>query len=801
MAICTNNVREWEPRWRGMLPVDEIFDVVVDSAFVGTRKPEPRIYELTLERLGVTADAALLIDDIEINCEAARELGMGAVWFPRPNRRWPRPKPRWRPRPSRAFPGMRWRLRLMLVGGVLTGIIVVLLATRGGEDAAQPIAKAPAKLDPLPSALTISLPAQATGRRVPDGFLGFSFEFSAVRAYTGSDVTDVNPVFEQLIRNLSPGQDPVLRIGGDSTDLSYAPAPGVRPPPYVNYALTPSWMATTSALAHQLGARMIMGLNLAANDPKLAAAEARDDIRAFGRASLEALEIGNEPNIYNRLTVDHTLLGIALHARPRSFGYPAFRRQFRAVARAAPRVELAGPALAVGPTAQRGSWIATMPDFLRRDPRVRIMTVHRYPLRNCYVPPTSPQFPTVAHLLARYSTAGLASSLHPWLQVAHRQHRRLRVDELNSVACRGQTGISDTFASSLWVTDALFSLLHAGIDGVNIHTLPGAAYELFAFTQSGDRWSGAVRPVYYGLQLFAQAAPPGSRLLALPGLGGGSSVLSAWATRDLQGIERVVLIDKDPLRAETVTLRPPAGVPGGATLERMQAPSLRANSGVTLGGRTYGPHHHRPAGPGDHRRPDAQCSRELHRHRAGRQRGARDAAAGDARTPLSARAAEPGPGWLVLDPEAVPAVQLQALARQRRAPFAREPRQNRVEGLLLADTGLEGLLAAEPGGDLQRFPAVIAQRWEHVDEKFLVGQRVAHLQRHVPGRQQRQVVFVEVGDRLGVMRPELGLRNLIHPCAHHLTEDLATRFTTNRVGDHPDGILRFDEAQGHGSSD
>jgi putative hydrolase of the HAD superfamily len=81
LAICTNNVREWEQRWRAMLPVEEIFDVVVDSAFVGSRKPEPRIYQVTLERLGVAADAALLIDDIEINCQAARELGMSAVWF------------------------------------------------------------------------------------------------------------------------------------------------------------------------------------------------------------------------------------------------------------------------------------------------------------------------------------------------------------------------------------------------------------------------------------------------------------------------------------------------------------------------------------------------------------------------------------------------------------------------------------------------------------------------------------------------------------------------------------------------
>jgi epoxide hydrolase-like predicted phosphatase len=81
MAICTNNVREWEHRWRAMLPVDEIFHTVVDSAFVGTRKPEPEIYALTLERLGVAAGSALLVDDIEINCDAARELGMRAVHF------------------------------------------------------------------------------------------------------------------------------------------------------------------------------------------------------------------------------------------------------------------------------------------------------------------------------------------------------------------------------------------------------------------------------------------------------------------------------------------------------------------------------------------------------------------------------------------------------------------------------------------------------------------------------------------------------------------------------------------------
>ena len=81
MAICTNNIREWERLWRAKLPIDEIFDVVVDSSAVGTRKPEARIYEITLERLGLVAEAALLVDDVEINCDAARELGMTTVWF------------------------------------------------------------------------------------------------------------------------------------------------------------------------------------------------------------------------------------------------------------------------------------------------------------------------------------------------------------------------------------------------------------------------------------------------------------------------------------------------------------------------------------------------------------------------------------------------------------------------------------------------------------------------------------------------------------------------------------------------
>jgi epoxide hydrolase-like predicted phosphatase len=82
-ALLTNNVREWEPLWRAKLPeIDELFELVVDSAFVGLRKPDPAIYALTLERLGgISPEQCVFVDDLDVNCEAARALGMAAVRF------------------------------------------------------------------------------------------------------------------------------------------------------------------------------------------------------------------------------------------------------------------------------------------------------------------------------------------------------------------------------------------------------------------------------------------------------------------------------------------------------------------------------------------------------------------------------------------------------------------------------------------------------------------------------------------------------------------------------------------------
>jgi len=79
-AIVTNNIREFSTAWRGLLPVPELFDVVVDSCEEGVRKPDPRIYQLALERLGgVAPERAVFLDDAPGNVAAARALGMHAI--------------------------------------------------------------------------------------------------------------------------------------------------------------------------------------------------------------------------------------------------------------------------------------------------------------------------------------------------------------------------------------------------------------------------------------------------------------------------------------------------------------------------------------------------------------------------------------------------------------------------------------------------------------------------------------------------------------------------------------------------
>ncbi len=426
-----------------------------------------------------------------------------------------------------------------------------------------------------PTTVTVSL--RPLGRAVPDGFLGFSLEYPAVAAYAGTDPAAVNPVFKELIRNVTPGQSPVLRIGGDSADSTWWPVPGMARPPGVSYTLTPDWLQVTRALVRSLGARVIFALNLEVDSPHLAAAEARALIAGSEPGSVRAFELGNEPELYGSFTWYRTPAGQTVRGRPATYGITAFMRDFAKFPAALPDLPLAGPA------SGGAGFLPYLDQFLAAEPRVRVAAVHRYPLQLCFVGRRSPRYPTVEHLLSPRSSVGLAQSFAQAVAVARARGIPLRIDELNTVSCGADRAVSQTFASALWALDTLFAMVRIGIEGVNIHTFPGAGYELFRFSRAPGGWIASVSPEYYGLLMFARAAPAGSRLLHVAGATGAD--LRIWATR-LPGGRIHVLMINEGAHPRVIAVRVPGG--GAGRLERLTAPGLNASVGITLGARSFG---------------------------------------------------------------------------------------------------------------------------------------------------------------------------------------------------------------------
>jgi len=79
-GLITNNVREGSATWRAMLPLDELFEVVVDSCEVGMRKPNAAIFHHTLALLGdVAPEQAVFLDDSPGNVTGAERAGLHAI--------------------------------------------------------------------------------------------------------------------------------------------------------------------------------------------------------------------------------------------------------------------------------------------------------------------------------------------------------------------------------------------------------------------------------------------------------------------------------------------------------------------------------------------------------------------------------------------------------------------------------------------------------------------------------------------------------------------------------------------------
>ena len=85
-ALITNNIREAGDQWRAKVPLDELFDVVIDSSAVGLRKPNPAIFHLALEQLGgVEPGRALFLDDHPGNVAGAEAAGLRALLVDEPD--------------------------------------------------------------------------------------------------------------------------------------------------------------------------------------------------------------------------------------------------------------------------------------------------------------------------------------------------------------------------------------------------------------------------------------------------------------------------------------------------------------------------------------------------------------------------------------------------------------------------------------------------------------------------------------------------------------------------------------------
>jgi hypothetical protein len=412
--------------------------------------------------------------------------------------------------------------------------------------------------------------------RVPRSFLGLSIEYWGLPRYLQHDST-----FDRVLSLLRVRGDgsTIVRIGGDSADHAYWDPRAARLPQRA-FRLTRRWLAQARALVIREHVRLILDLNLVANSPRMGAQWARAALAALPRGSVVGLEVGNEPDLYHR---EHWP-GLVRIARARlrgsvlsgPFSLSSYVVDFRAYARAlgvaAHGVRLVGPSVASPVTAAR--WLVSTVDDDRA--QLGILSVHRYPLSAC-VGRGSRRFPTLARMLGESTSAGMARTMSAAVRLADRAGLPLRVTELNSVTCGGRRGVSNAFASALWAPDALFELLRAGVDGVNVHMRDDAFNTPFTLTRRGLD----ARPLLYGLILFARTLGRGAQLLETHVHASGRVHVKVWAVR-LAGDRLHVLLINKGRRDANIRLELPAR--GAATVQRLLAPSARATSGVTLAG-------------------------------------------------------------------------------------------------------------------------------------------------------------------------------------------------------------------------
>ena len=349
----------------------------------------------------------------------------------------------------------------------------------------------------------------ALGPPISPNFVGLSIEVWGVSTY-------LNPRVASLLRELrrlTPGRHPgpVLRLGGGSADAScFVEGPM---PPGCGHRITRADLAGYAAFAHKesdLNLSFVIDVNFGrSTSPDLAAAH----VAAVGEAGLwplvSGVEIGNEQDHYARMTPQEQRQAGAAH-RSMSYHYAEYAAEFESYVtamRAAgmPTRRVQGGTWCCAPhrfdqgarVDCAGGFLGNASNYIRRFAKeLTSFSYHRYPTNHCAGGQVTP-----AELLADHASVGMAEWLAPLAAASADAGLDFVIGEGNSVACGGIPGVSDTFASALWVLDFLPQLSKAGVRLFNFHGGPDVVYTPIGFGSDG---SLQVRPLYYGLRLFAE---------------------------------------------------------------------------------------------------------------------------------------------------------------------------------------------------------------------------------------------------------------------------------------------------------
>jgi Glycosyl hydrolase family 79 C-terminal beta domain/IPT/TIG domain len=399
------------------------------------------------------------------------------------------------------------------------------------------------------------------GQQIPLNFLGFSHEWGDAENVLGSSIIGVNKIYRQLLKNLmNGGSYPFLiRIGGGSTDVTGEPTASTIPP--------------FAELANDMGVHFTFGVNLGSDDDQLAVDQATAYVSQMPAGSLDAIEIGNEPENYG-------ISGFRTDPYPFSSYLLDFDNWKSSIL----------PVLPTGTKLMGPSWGSTnlltnLPVFEAQEANsVSIVSQHYYAGHQFGGTTFASDF-----LLQPASSTQMASQLVPYIAATHQNGQLFRVGEMNSIDQGGVSGISNAFGSSLWSVDTMFELANIGIDGVNWHGASACTYCAFTFGSAGIGGVNVytlqqVYPLYYGLLLFQLATGNNSKLLPV-NLGATQANVKVWAAIDQNNVVHVIILNKDESFAGSIAVS--FSGRDTAQVTRLTAPSYQSTNGISIGGQTF----------------------------------------------------------------------------------------------------------------------------------------------------------------------------------------------------------------------